>query len=264
MPLSGWLRRRHALQVALGAFGALPVRAGERIAGQTQTVAVGSTPVRLTLSGSAAAASPMLVHLHENERTAVQVGREVLAGSGARLLTLESAGERVVRFRLEGRRYGFDPNRIFTDDGLAATLRRYGTDTSAARAVVRRLRDQILALLAPAVPAGLIALHNNRRGDYSFDSYRSGGELAQDAERLHVAPQCPRSEFMLVTTPPLFERLAGRGFHVVLQSASVRDDGSLSVWAAREKARYINVEAAHDQAGAQRRMVAASLAALHG
>lgn len=104
-------------------------------------------------------------------------------------------------------------------------------------------------------PGGLlIALHNNTNGNYSITSYESGS-LKSDAADLHRAAGQDSDNFFFVTTKKLFLRFKNAGFNVVLQARSVKDDGSLSVWAARKNFAYVNIEAQHGHVSSQLKML---------
>ena len=183
------------------------------------------------------------VHLHENERTAADAAARVLPGWGGRFVRLRAQGQRLVRFETAGRRYIFDPNRVFTPAGVTRTLRRYSVDAPAARAEVTAFADRVLRAITAPAPTLVIAPHNNSAGAYSIRSYVPGGPLARDAARVHTGGADP-DDFCLVTDDAMFETLKRHGVNVVLQDpARVDDDGSLAVYCQRHGLRYVNVEA---------------------
>ena len=212
---------------------------------------------------SAAPPGLRYVNLHEDEQTSVEAAAALLQRWPGTLIELRAGGGRLVTFRAGWRPYAFDPNRIFTDAGLRATLRQHGSDTSMARAAVQGLRDALLALLADAtvarndVDAPVVALHNNGAGRYSVQAYASGGAHARDAQDVAVNPSLSPQDFFLVTRRKLFDGLRARGFNVVLQSEHPADDGSLAVWFQQQGRAYVNVEALHGHAEEQQRMLAA-------
>lgn len=105
-----------------------------------------------------------------------------------------------------------------------------------------------------------MTLHNNSEGEYSAASYLPEGELALDAAAVHLPPEADPDDFFFVTDPDLFAGLAEEGFTVVLQNnARATDDGSLSVWAARQGIPYVNVEAQHGHRERQIEMLEALL-----
>ncbi len=222
-----------------------------------RTLWLGSTPVQLHTSAHGAGGISF-INVHEDEQTAVQAARAVLRLHGARLIELRAQGSRLLSFRIGWSAHTVDPNRIFSDAGLAATLRALGPDTPAARQAVRGLRDALLALLPPPDGRPIVALHNNG-GDYSVLHYRSGGRHAAEAARVHLGEPAAARDFFIVTEAALFDPLAADGFNVVLQSTAGPDDGSLSVWAQRAGRPYVNVEAGHGRLAQQQRMLEAVL-----
>lgn len=154
-----------------------------------------------------------------------------------------------------------DPNRMFSREGAAASLRRLNPgwpEAQLASALDRldRLRPELLQALTPPPGGLLFALHNNARG------YSVGDEVPlSNAVRLN-APHTPH-EFFLVTARQDFSALADGPYNVVLQNeAAGPDDGSLSRWAARQGIRYVNLEVALGKIDAQRDMLEWAVARL--
>ena len=262
--LNGWRRllqeaaaasRRAA---AAGSIGEVPAPNGVRLL----PIRLGASDVCLRVRvgpvSSAGRSGLRYLNLHENEQTSVEAARALLRHQPGTLIELLAGGGRLVTFRAGWRPFAFDPNRIFSDAGLRATLRQHGSDTPLARAAVQGLRDAVLALLAPE-PLGLpvVALHNNAAGRYSVQAYAAGGAHAADAQAHAVNPAVSPQDFFLVTRRALFDGLRARGFNVVLQSEHPWDDGSLAVWFQQQGRAYVNVEALHGHAAQQQRMLAA-------
>ena len=254
--LNGW---RRLLQEAAAAARAQPrVRTPVAPGSVEHTVALADTPVRLCAAPARRAGTGLrYLNLHENEQTSVEAARAVLRTTPGSLIELHAGGRRLVVFRDGLRPFAFDPNRIFTDAGLVATLRRHGSDTPAARAAVQGLRAAVLALLDGAPDEAVVALHNNGAGAYSVHAYGPGGVHAADGRAVAVNPACAPQDFFLVTRRALFDALGARGFNVVLQSEQPADDGSLAVWFQRQGRAYVNVEALHGHVQEQQRMLAA-------
>ena len=219
----------------------------------TLLLTLGDTPVHVVVH-EAGEGLTMLV-LHDDENTAVEAGLFVLAEQGGRLVELRAQGERRVGFGLGGRSFSVDPNRIFTDRGVHLTLGDDSTNTAAV-AMTRLFGDALVAVYRPETL--VVTLHNNTPDNYSALSYSGGGIYERDAEAVHLAPGADPDDFFFVTHRGLFDRLAGSGFNVVLQdNQSVTDDGSLSVWAARQGLPYVNIEAEHGHRKTQVRMLRA-------
>lgn len=217
-------------------------------------VPLGATKVRLRTRESRPGGLTYL-NLHENEQTSVQAARELLQANPGRLVELRAAGERLVSFRIGLAAHTLDPNRIFTDTGLAATLHTLGPDSPAARRAATRLREAVLAALPAPGPGPIVALHNNSGRDYSIENYAAGAKRAGDAAARHVGDAASPHDFFIVTEQRLFKPLAADGFNVVLQSPGCEDDGSLSVWAQRAGRAYVNVEALDGHLAEQQRML---------
>ena len=219
-------------------------------------VRLGDTPVMLVES-ERQPGGLRFVSVHENERTAVVAARRVLQWNAGRLIELRSRGQRLVTFWIGRSPHVFDPNRMFTDVGLEATLRRHGSHTRAAHDAVVVLRNAVLETLADRPQQPVVALHNNGAGAYSIQQYLPGGAHVSDASEVAVVPERAPDDFFLVTTLALFATLKGARFNVVLQASEPRDDGSLSVWFQHAKRPYINVEARHGRDAEQERMLQA-------
>jgi hypothetical protein len=59
---------------------------------------------------------------------------------------LEHGGDRLVSFALDGTVYTFDPNRMFTQVGVEATLREYGPYSPLAAKHVLAFSQRVLAI----------------------------------------------------------------------------------------------------------------------
>jgi hypothetical protein len=187
---------------------------------------------------------PTFLNVHDDENTAVAAGRAHVVQFGGRLIELVHSGKRHVTFRLDGAEHAFDPNRIFSDAGIAATLRRQGAYSAAAHQAVSKFASDLLKEFALDREAVIIALHNTGQGSYSIHSYLPGGEHAAAAAAIHVSPKRSRHDFFYVTDRRLFDALTAKDFNVILQdNERVPDDGSMSVYFARQGIPYVNVEA---------------------
>lgn len=188
------------------------------------------------------------VHVHHNEQTALKAARTVIQKQGGSLITLIHPGGRNIAFRLDEKRYEFDPNRIFTDEGIKKTLTQYSQYTPEAHREVSKLAWQIKHLL----PEGkVVAVHNN--SSYSLKDYLPGHELAAEAQAMYLSPSNYFRNFYLVTKYKDYNRLKSQGFNGVLQKPSATDDGSLSILLSKNQ--YINVEAGYDQLNEQIKML---------
>ncbi|GGI93476.1 protein tyrosine phosphatase [Legionella impletisoli] len=190
----------------------------------------------------------VFIHVHQNETTALKAALAVIAKEQGTVITLKHSGQRNIIFHLEGKRYEFDPNRMFTDVGIKKTLSQFGSYSVAAHREVNKLAHQLKELIPPGK---VIAVHNNR--SYSLKDYLPGHDLAHDAKALSFCDKDHYRNFYLVTKQQAFQRLKDLNFNSILQANQATDDGSLSVYLANQD--YINVEAGYDQLAAQINML---------
>ncbi|MDF7676292.1 hypothetical protein PT286_06045 [Neisseriaceae bacterium ESL0693] len=198
------------------------------------------------------------LHPHANETTsadlAIQFLRQQQRGC---LYRFSQSHSRYVTFLVQGKSYRFDPNRIFTPKGRAQTLNCGGRGCKEAQQQLSQAVNEFIQQYLTQTRL-MVALHNNRVGGLSVKHYAAGGDLATNVARLSLSDQANRDDFFYVTTDRAFDFFARRHFNVVLQhNRQVRDDGSLSVWAADQQIEYINVEAGIHHAMAQQAMLEA-------
>ena len=189
------------------------------------------------------------VHLHGDEPTAHDAAIETVDAIGGRVLRFIHADKRFIEFELEGVRYSFDPNRMFTSKGIKETLHttnKYtdvGNYSHAAHLLVaefaREIKKQFLFRAK-----GIVAVHNNSDGDYHAGFYAPGGKFAHEALSYNLKDGTPKENFFFVTDADHFCDLVDSGCNAVLQdNAAATDDGSLSVFCAQQRIPYINCEA---------------------
>lgn len=206
-------------------------------------VRIGATRVHVLVYRSSAP-GPTYLNVHEDEQTAVRTALAHLRCCGGRLVEIRHGGDRYVRFRLHGRRYKFDPNRIFTDHGARATLKWLGPYSPEAFAAARAFARRILAIAGVGSLQRIVAVHNNTPGHYSAATYLEGAPDAGDAASVYIPHGADPDDFFFVTSPVMYHALRAEGRHaVVLQdNRHATDDGSLSVYAARHGIVCLTVE----------------------
>lgn len=188
--------------------------------------------------------TPTMLNVHDDENTSVRAGKAVLKKSGGRLIELSHSGKRHIVFHLDSQTYRIDPNRIFSPDGIHATLERGKNYSEAAQRAVAQFTAQFLEAFALDHEPVIIALHNTGGGGLSINSYLANGDKPTTASAVHVSTNRFAGDFFYVTDRSFFDYLKARDFNVTLQDdAHVPDDGSASVYFARKGIPYLNIEA---------------------
>ncbi len=200
--------------------------------------------------------SVIFINLHDNENTSVDAGLDFLSKSGGTLLQLQHRGSRNFTFVINEQLFSVDPNRIFTNPGLKATLEKQTAYREDAFKQVRNIADSILIKYVKDKKL-IIALHNNTEKGLNILSYKRKGLEAKNASRVYVNNVMDVNDFIITTDASIFHYLKQRKINVVLQHPKPEDDGSLSVYAAQNKISYINVEAKHGHLEQQIKMLEA-------
>ena len=241
--------------IAAGALGGCSANGSDPPA-DVYVVPLGDKDVQIVVHESNADASgaardgrqggPTIIVLHDDENTASEAALLYIQENGGRLVELQHGGERNITFGLGGQQYTFDPNRMFTREGAAASLRNLGPYSDSALGVVRGLAGAFLNRAQVDSQNVVITAHNNTNDNYSTLSYDEGGTYEQDALFMYLGMPAEPDDFYFVTDRWLYDQLRAEEVNVVLQdNAQVTDDGSLSVYAARLGVPYVNVEAQH-------------------
>lgn len=222
---------------------------------------LGETKITIRTYG-AGNTGPLLVRVHENEITAKEAALESVRTERARFVDIEHGAGRDIRFRLEGKEYAFDPNRMFTRAGIAASLRTVGkTDSPKARREVEKLASAVKKALGSTAP--IIAVHNNTGEGYGVRWYERGGPLYLGMHTQVARGTDDTRDFIIVTNADAFELLAEEGHNVVFQDpARDIDDGSMSYYFGSRGRMYFNVEAGFNDLPGQRRSLLSVFALL--
>lgn len=204
---------------------------------------------------------PTFVAPHDNENTAVDAAKLVVDASGGRIIHLVHTGDRYITFRHHGKKYVFDPNRMFTNVGIKASLQSLGDKRYSREAedMIANFADVFMLHFNAPRSKLVVAIHNNTNGSYSAESYVKGGQYERDAKKVVIHKGSDPDDFFFVTNNNLFTSLSEKGFNVVLQSSRATNDGSLSVYAAQNGIPYVNVEAQHRHQSVQKEMLKALL-----
>ncbi len=186
------------------------------------------------------------INLHDDEQTSVDAAKMLLEQEGGLLIKIENNKKRNIRFRLKGRYYSFDPNRMFSAEGASQSLAQFrGGGSKEAVAEVTKFGERVLQFL-PENPSCIIALHNNTKGRFGINSYLPGAERESDAKLVFENPDESPDDIFLTTDSLLYHNLSSEKFNTIWQdNENVRRDGSLSVYCGERNIRYVNCETEH-------------------
>lgn len=189
-----------------------------------------------------------LIRLHGDEHDAKQCGLWWVEENGGHFIDLDHE-QREHHFALGDRFMSFDPNRIFTREGI---IREVGPDPVAIQCV-QQIADHIRHCLKPATC--VIALHNNE--DFSIHDYLPGGEYVNSAAVIHYNPDQHPHNLILTTQCADFDFIQSHNINAVLLNASEPDHpGSLSDHCHQSGIRYFNIETHHGQLEEQKKLLA--------
>lgn len=185
------------------------------------------------------------INLHSNEDASVKAAMQVLEKYGGTLIRIENNRQRVIKFKVKGATYAFDPNRMFSPEGIQQTLRENSRVNTDAAGAIETFAGTILSLLADTT-ACIVALHNNTEGAYSIRTYLEGGQRQTDAKAVYANDQEDPDDIILTTDSLLYRAMADAGYNSIWQdNVLVKKDGSLSVCFGEKGRRYINIETQH-------------------
>jgi hypothetical protein len=197
------------------------------------------------------------LQLHSNEITAGEVTGKVSAELGINFLQIENNNQRLIGFDLHNKKYRFDPNRIFSTQGIVASLKKLSQYSEDAFQAVFYFREFLLGLIDR--DKTIVAVHNNTDGNFSLADYQEN-ETGLVHQNLALDPD----DFFITTDSLIFGRIKEANYNVVLEYRdALVDDGSLSIYSSRNNLHYVNVEAQHGHAKEQEEMLRALVKILY-
>jgi hypothetical protein len=197
----------------------------------------------------------VFINLHEDENTSVKAGKKFLKRHPGTMYSLEHGRTRRIYFQIQGSTYHFDPNRMFTEEGIRRTLKGPEDHIMEARVMVLDFGKYVFQQLKIDQLDKIIALHNNGADEYSLRSYMPAGQYKNEAAAVHQNLTIDHDDFYFTTDSVIYEQLKARNWNVILQNnQSADDDGSLSVYLKDANVSYVNVEAQHKHKRVQLQM----------
>ena len=195
------------------------------------------------------------INLHDNEETSVKAAKSVFEEAGGTIIKIENNHQRVIKFRLKGVFYSFDPNRIFSRAGIEQTLRDNKKINKEAIDEVEKFAEQLLQLIPDSVSC-IIALHNNTEQAFSIKSYLPGHDRQFDAKAVYADSLQDVDDVILTTDSLLYQQMADNHYNSIWQdNVNAKKDGSLSIFCGEKNRRYINIETQHGKLNQYREML---------
>ncbi|MBK8139582.1 MAG: hypothetical protein IPK57_00175 [Chitinophagaceae bacterium] len=206
---------------------------------------VGNRKIPITVLQYGEANGIVCINVHDNETASVEGAKAVLEITGGTLIKIENYKQRVIRFKLNGISYGFDPNRIYSRVGIGQTLRDNRRVSKPAMDEIEKFAQRVLELI-PDSASCIVALHNNTEEAFSIKSYMTGGNRQKDARAVYANDQQDVDDIILTTDSLLYQKMADAGYNSIWQdNERAKKDGSLSIHFGERSRRYINIETQH-------------------
>jgi len=215
------------------------------LAGTTQTSCffeMGDSTISIVRENETAESPILFINVHENEATSVNALRLFDLGIRYQFVWLQHNATRRIFFNHREEVFSVDPNRIFSHEGIVATLAYDTICSRKAERMAKALAHEILKYIHDA--GWIISLHNNTPDNYSILSYLPDGDEALNTKEVFINPAMDPDDFIYTTDTHLFEELKRKNINVILQNNdNCVNDGSLSVYCGMRAIPYANVEA---------------------
>jgi hypothetical protein len=183
--------------------------------------------------------------IHDDENSSSEVGYATMLQYNASLLEMKNDNKYIFDLFLDSVNYRFNPNRVFSLNGIESALSQFGPCNDLVVASIDDFGRQVAGAFF-LEPEFIVALHNNGNKGFSIKSYLTDSVHASFADSVFVNPKRDPDDFFYVNDPVHYTYLKNKGFNIVLQKTTgFRDDGSLSVWCQQRRIPYINIEAEH-------------------
>jgi hypothetical protein len=216
---------------------------------------LGNSTIQLKTFQYGNAKDLVMINLHDDETTSVIAARKLLEANGGLLIKIENGNKRNIGFRLSNRNYQFDPNRIFSREGIKQTLILLSRCDNASIIEVEKFANRILQLI-PQKSSCIVALHNNGEDEFSITSYLPGNERKTDAKQVYVNSSEDADDLFLTTDSLLYLRLSAEKYNSIWQdNENATKDGSLSIYCGENGIRYLNCETEHGKTGQYLEMI---------
>lgn len=215
---------------------------------------IGDQLITLEKHGTVDTKNYVLVSLHCNEITAISTAYSFAREKGAAFYRLRHQNRLQVTADLHDETVSFDPNRIFTTWGRRVHLK---NNKCLNKYAIQRVEQFARFLLAEMPWHRVIVSVNNTASRVRVTDY-THGDLEKQVKKIHINRELDALDYFLTADEEIYESLVVQNFNVVLLNRNkVKDNGSLSVYCAKDNQRFVNIETKADHVAEQERMLEA-------
>lgn len=184
----------------------------------------------------------LFINVHENEATSIEALNQFDVKNEYKFMWLNHNATRRIFYNHKEEIFSVDPNRIFSHEGIVATLAYDTICNRKAEKMAKALAHEILKSVNHT--SWVISLHNNTPENYSIKGYLPDGDEAPNTKDVFINDSMDTDDFIYTTDQFLFDELKKRNVNVILQdNVNCINDGSLSVYCGIKGIPYANVEA---------------------
>ncbi len=195
------------------------------------------------------------VNIHDDENTALEAAKLYIRDHGGRLVELRHGRGRTVVIRRNGVLDRFDPNRMFTENGLRHSLYLFGTLSDENYAPIADFARKVAGFISIEKGKAIISVHNNTPGKLTIHDFKPGQWYGRDSREVFINPAEDPDNFFFTNSPVLFRALKTLRYNVVLMVPDPPDRGTLGNYVNNAGGIYVLVEAEHGHLSSQVRML---------
>jgi len=195
------------------------------------------------------------VNLHDNENTSAEAAKVYIRSHGGRLVELIHGRGREVVIRRHGILNRFDPNRMFTENGLRQTLDYFHNLSNENIAIATDFAQKLAGIINVGKAKAIISVHNNTPGKLTIKDFQPGQWYGDDAREVFINPAEHPDDFFFTNSPTVFRALRTLRYNAALMAVDPPDRGTLGNYVNNSAGIYILVEAEHGHLDRQIRML---------
>ncbi len=195
------------------------------------------------------------VNLHDNENTSAEAAKVHISRHGGRLVELVHGRGRAVVIRRNGVLHYFDPNRMFTENGLRQSLDFFHNLSGENVEIAADFARKVAGFISIGKGKAIISVHNNTPGKLTIHDFKPGQWYGADSREVFINPAEDPDDFFFTNSPALFRALKTLRYNVALMVPDPPDRGTLGNYVNNAGGIYVLVEGEHGHLSRQVRML---------